>query len=98
MLNKRNNMNKMNVKLSIGNSLFSATFIKADSKPRTILGKLPTNEKFFNGGELKGNRDHLLEVIDMTVLRKTKDAKKSWRSINLNTLTSLKIRGVQWVK
>ena len=98
MLNKRNNMNKKNVKLSIGNSLFSATFIKADSKPRTILGKLPTNEKFFNGGELKGNRDHLLEVIDMTVLRKTKDAKKSWRSIKLNTLTSHRIRGVQWVK
>ena len=98
MNNKRLNMNKKNVKLSIGNSLFSATFIKADDKPRTILGKLPTNEKFFNGGELKGNRDHLLEVIDMTVLRKTKDSKKSWRSINLNTLTSLKIRGVEWVK
>ena len=98
MNNKRLNMKKKNVKLSIGNSLFSATFIKADDKPRTILGKLPTNEKFFSGGELKGNRDHLLEVIDMTVLRKTKDAKKSWRSINLNTLTSLKIRGVQWVK
>ena len=90
-------MNKKNVKLSIGNSLFSATFIKADSKPRTILGKLPTNEKFFNGGELKGNREHLLEVIDMTVLRKTKDAKKSWRTINLNTLTSLKIGGIEWM-
>ena len=98
MLNERLNMNKKNVKLCIGNNLFSATWIKADKKPRTILGKLPTNEKFFNGGELKGNREHLLEVIDMTVLRKTKDAKKSWRSINLNTLTSLKIRGVQWVK
>ena len=89
---------KLNAKQSIGASLFSATWIKADGKPRTVLGKLPTNEKFFNGGELKGNRDHLLEVIDMTVLRKTKDPKKSWRSINLNTLTSLKIRGVQWVK
>ena len=91
-------MKKKNVKLSIGNTLFSATWIKADEKPRTILGKLPTNEKFFNGGELKGNRDHLLEVIDMTLLRKTKDPKKSWRSINLSKLTSLKIRGMQWVK
>ena len=98
MINERLNMNKKNVKLSIGNSLFSATFIKADSKPRTILGKLPTNEKFFNGGELKGNRDHLLEVIDITVLRKTKEPKKSWRSINLNTITSLKIGGIEWVK
>jgi len=91
-------MEKKNVKLCIGNTLFSATWIKADDKPRTILGKLPTNEKFFNGGELKGNREHLLEVIDMTLLRKTKDPKKSWRSINLSKLTSLKIRGVQWIK
>ena len=92
-------MNKKNVKLSIGNSLFSATFIKADDKSRTILGKLPTNEKFFNGGELKGNREHLLEVIDVNLLKKNKDnPRKAWRSINLNTLTSLKIRGVQWVK
>ncbi|HSG31634.1 MAG TPA: hypothetical protein VLB82_08825 [Thermodesulfobacteriota bacterium] len=63
-----------------------------------MLCKLPTNEKFFNGGELKGNRDHLLEVIDITVLRKTKEPKKSWRSINLNTITSLKIGGIEWVK
>jgi len=97
MLNERLNMNKKNVKLCIGNKLFSATWIKADKKPRTILGKLPTNEKFFNGGELKGNRDHLLEVIDMTLLRKGVNPKKVWRSINLNTLTSLKIGGVEWM-
>tara|TARA_R100001369_G_scaffold56874_1_gene83795 strand:+ start:347 stop:508 length:162 start_codon:yes stop_codon:yes gene_type:complete len=48
---------KKNVKRSIGASLFSATWIKADGNPRTILGKLPTNEKFFNGGELKGDRN-----------------------------------------
>ena len=89
---------KLNAKQSIGASLFSATWIKADGKPRTVLGKLPTNEKFFNGGELKGNRDHLLEVIDMTLLRKGANPKKVWRSINLNTLTSLKIGGVEWVK
>ena len=99
MINERLNMNKKNVKLSIGNKLFSATWIKANHKPRTILGKLPTNEKFFNGGELKGNRDHLLEVIDINLLKKNKDnPRKAWRSINLNSLTSLKIRGVQWVK
>jgi len=89
---------KKNVKQSIGSKLFSVQFIKADKTKRTMLCKLPTNEKFFNGGELKGNRDHLLEVIDITVLRKTKEPKKSWRSINLNTLTSLKIGGIEWVK
>jgi hypothetical protein len=87
------------VKQSIGASLFSATWIKANGKPRTMLCKLPTNEKFFNGGELKGNREHLLEVIDVNLLKKNKDnPKKVWRSINLTTLTSLKIGGVEWVK
>jgi len=87
------------VKQAIGNKFVSATWIKADNKPRTILGKLPTNEKFFNGGELLGNREHLLEVIDVNLLKKNKDnPKKVWRSINLTTLTSLKIGGVEWVK
>ena len=86
------------LKKAINNKLFSVEFIKADKTKRTMLCKLPTNEKFFSGGELKGNRDHLLEVIDVTILRKTKEPKKAWRSINLNTLTSLKIRGVEWVK
>jgi hypothetical protein len=89
---------KKTLKQSIGSKLFSVQFIKADNTKRTMLCKLPTNEKFFNGGELKGNRDHLLEVIDITVLRKTKEPKKSWRSINLNTITSLKIGGIEWVK
>tara|TARA_A100000172_G_C2943815_1_gene76611 strand:- start:203 stop:484 length:282 start_codon:yes stop_codon:yes gene_type:complete len=87
------------VKQSIGTSLFSATWIKADGKPRTILGKLPTNEKFFNGGELKGNREHLLETIDINLLKKNKDKPKEvWRSVNLDKLTSLKIGGIEWVK
>ena len=86
------------LKKAINNKLFSVEFIKADKTKRTMLCKLPTNEKFFSGGELKGNRDHLLEVIDVTVLRKTKEPKKAWRSINLNTLTSLKIGGIEWIK
>ena len=83
---------KKTLKQSIGSKLFSVQFIKADKTKRTMLCKLPTAEKFFSGGELKGNRDHLLEVIDITVLRKTKEPKKSWRSINLNTITSLNDR------
>jgi len=86
------------IKQSVGEKMFSVSFVKANNTERTMLCKLPTNEKFFNGGELKGNRDQLLEVIDMTLLRKGANPKKVWRSINLNTLTSLKIRGVQWVK
>ena len=85
------------LKKAINNKLFSVEFIKADKTKRTMLCKLPTNEKFFSGGELKGNRDHLLEVIDVTILRKTKEPKKAWRSINLNTLKSIKIGGIEWM-
>ena len=85
------------LKKAINNKLFSVEFIKADKTKRTMLCKLPTNEKFFSGGELKGNRDHLLEVIDVTILIKTKEPKKAWRSIKLNTLTSLKIGGIEWM-
>jgi hypothetical protein len=86
------------LKKAINNKLFSVEFVKADKTKRTMLCKLPTNEKFFSGGELKGDRSHLLEVLDVTVLRKNPDEpKKAWRSVNLNTLTSLKIGGVEWV-
>ena len=87
------------VKQSIGAKMFSVSFVKADNTNRTMLCKLPTNEKFFNGGELKGNREHLLEAIDITLLKKNKDKPKEvWRSVNLTTLTSLKIGGIEWVK
>jgi len=90
---------KKTLKQSIGSKLFSVQFIKADNTKRTMLCKLPTAEKFFSGGDLKGNREHLLEVIDVNLLKKNKDnPKKVWRSINLTTLTSLKIGGVEWVK
>ena len=90
---------KKDVKKAIGTKLFSATFEKADKSKRTMLCKLPTNEKFFAGGELLGNRDHLLEVIDVNLLKKNKDnPRKAWRSINLDTITSLKIGGIEWVK
>jgi len=87
------------IKQSVGEKMFSVSFVKADNTNRTMLCKLPTNEKFFSGGELLGNREHLLEVIDVNVLKKNKDnPRKAWRSINLTTLTSLKIRGVEWIK
>ena len=90
---------KKDVKKAIGTKLFSATFEKADKSKRTMLCKLPTNEKFFAGGELKGNREHLLEVIDVNLLKKNKDnPRKAWRSVNLDKLTSLKIGGIEWLK
>ena len=90
---------KKDVKKAVGTKIFSATFEKADKSKRTMLCKLPKANKFFANGELKGNREHLLEVIDVNLLKKNKDnPRKAWRSINLNTITSLKIGGIEWVK
>ena len=87
------------LKDSIDTKMFSVKFVKANGTERTMLCKLPKANKFFANGELKGNREHLLEVIDVNLLKKNKDnPRKSWRSINLNTITSLKIGGIEWVK
>ena len=84
---------------SIDTKMFSVKFVKANGTERTMLCKLPKADKFYAGGELLGNREHLLEVIDVNVLKKNKDnPRKAWRSINLNTITRLKIGGIEWVK
>jgi len=84
---------------SIDTKMFSVKFVKANGTERTMLCKLPKADKFYAGGELLGNREHLLEVIDVNVLKKNKDnPRKAWRSINLNTITSLKIGGIEWAK
>ena len=84
---------------SIGTKMFSVSFVKANGIERTMLCKLPKADKFFAGGELKGNREHLLEVIDVNLLKKNKyNPRKAWRCVNLRTLISLKIRGTEWAK
>ena len=96
----------------IGQGFFSAVYKKVNGDERKLLGKLHVkDEKFFAGGELKGNRDHLLECIDVNVLRQIQkdggDEKRAWRSIPLNLdpnvkgqgcLLSLKVNGVELIK
>ena len=83
----------------LSKEIVSISFKKANGKDRKIVCRIPTDQKFFSGGELKGNRDHLLEVIDLTLLKKNKDnPRKAWRSINLNTIFSIRMRGQEWVK
>ena len=83
----------------IGPEFFSAVYKKVNGDERKLLGKLHVkDEKFFAGGELKGNRDHLLECIDVNILKKVGDPKRAWRSIQLNNLISLKVKGEELVK
>ena len=90
---------KIELKQKIGPEFFSAIYIKKNGEKRTILGKLHVkDQKFFAGGELLGDRNHLLECIDVNVLKKVDDPKKAWRSIQINNLISLKIKGVEHIE
>ena len=83
----------------IGTEFFSAIFTKKNGEKRKILAKLHVkDQKFFAGGELLGKRDHLLECIDVNILKKVDDPKKAWRSIQINDLISLKVKGEELVK
>jgi|TARA_Y100001963_G_scaffold27535_1_gene37517 hypothetical protein len=87
----------------IGTEFFSAIFTKKNGEERKILAKLHVkDQKFFAGGELLGDRNHLLECIDVNVLKDIQknggDEKRSWRSIQLNNLISLKIKGVEYIQ
>jgi len=78
----------------LGPQIFSAVFLKilkkgqVEQEKRTMLAKLVSADKFFAGGSLNGDRSHLLEVVDINVLKKIQadngDEKRSWRSITLN--------------
>ena len=78
----------------LGPQIFSAVFLKilkkgqAEQERRVMLAKLVSNDKFFAGGSLKGDRSHLIEVADINVLKKIQkdngDERRSWRSIPLN--------------
>ena len=90
--------NKSILKNILSNEIVSISFKKANGKDRKIVCRIPSSDKFFSGGELKGNRDHLLEVIDLTLLKKNKDNPKlAWRAINLNTIFSIRMRGKEWI-
>jgi len=94
-----NNILKQDLFKIIGPEFFSAIFTKKNGEERKILAKLHVkDQKFFAGGELLGDRNHLLECIDVNVLKKVDDPKKAWRSIQLNNLISLKIKGVEHIE
>ena len=96
-------MKKKDLLNKLGTEFFSAIFIKKNGEERKILAKLHVkDQKFFAGGELLGDRNHLLECIDVNVLKDIQknggDEKRSWRSIQLNNLISLKIKGVEYIQ
>jgi len=77
---------------------FQITFKKVDGTIRTMNCRIVKDKKFFKGGELKGDREHLLEVIDISLIKKGLDPTRCWRSFKIANLISLKAKGLEWVK
>tara|TARA_R100000773_G_scaffold6187_1_gene6468 strand:+ start:206 stop:484 length:279 start_codon:yes stop_codon:yes gene_type:complete len=88
---------KQIIREAVGRRFFSVTFITKDNQVRPMVCKLPSADRFFSGGELKGDRSRLLSVIDINLLRKGVDPKRAWRSINLDTILEFKFMGRDWV-
>ena len=92
-------LNKELTRQHLGPQIFSAVFLKilkkgqVEQERRVMLAKLVSNDKFFAGDSLNGERSHLLEVVDISVLKKIQkdngDERRSWRSITLNLDVSL---------
>ena len=74
------------IKKLIGNKIFSAKFVKKNGEIRDMHCRLGVT-KHLKGGEKSYDSDKLnhLTVFDLS--------KKSYRTINLNTLISLKVDG-----
>tara|TARA_R100000687_G_C6378335_1_gene131388 strand:+ start:267 stop:572 length:306 start_codon:yes stop_codon:yes gene_type:complete len=82
-----------------GYGFFQITFLKVDGVTiRKMNCRIVKDKKFFKGGELKGNREHLLEVIDISLVKKGLNPTSCWRSFPIANLISLKAKGLEWVK
>jgi hypothetical protein len=74
------------VKQLVGNKFFKATFIKKSGEKREMIARLGVT-KHLKGGEKSYNANdfNYLTVFDMQ--------KRGYRTINVNTLISIKTKG-----
>ena len=74
------------VKKLVGSTFFTVTFVKKDGTLRKMNARLGV-KKHLKGGEKKYNAEDLnyLTVYDLQ--------KKAYRTINVNTLRELKVKG-----
>lgn len=78
--------NKKIIKALIGNQFFTCTFTKKDGSERVLNGRLGVT-KHLKGGEKSYNDDdfNYLTVYDVQ--------SKGYRTVNLDTIKSIKING-----
>lgn len=77
-------MNKKQIKNLVGNTIFSVKFTKKDGTLRKMLCRLGVT-KHLKGGQKKYDYDNLLTVFSLD--------KKQYRTVNLDTLITVKAKG-----
>lgn len=79
-------LNAVKVKQLVGNTFFSVKFVKKDGSIRKMTARIGV-KKHLKGGQKTYDSDSLnyLTVFDVQ--------KKGYRTINLNTLRELKVKG-----
>jgi len=82
--------NKKIIKALIGNQFFSVTFTKKNGEERTLNGRLGV-KKHLKGGEKSYNDDdfNYLTVYDVQ--------NNGYRTVNLDTVSSIKVNGKELV-
>ena len=71
------------------------TWIKQYNKIKNVkYSKEDVKIKWYEDGTLNASAN----CIDRHLKKNKDNPRKAWRSINLNTITSLKIGGIEWVK
>jgi len=77
-------MKKEKLKKLVGSTIFSVEFTKKNGDKRKMLCKLGVT-KHLQGGEKKYDHDNLLTVFSLD--------SKAYRTVNMDTLESIKYRG-----
>jgi hypothetical protein len=78
--------------------IFSVTFVKKDGSIRVISTMNGTTKGVTGRGmSYEPSERGLLPMYDLKEAKKTKDPKKSWRMINVETVKEIKVEGNVWI-
>lgn len=79
-------MNNKQFKDLVGNRIFGVTFIKADGTPRTYNARVNVSKHTKGGDNPVEHKSHLVTIFEMD--------KKQYRTLNLETVVDVKLKGL----
>ena len=81
-------MTRSEISKLVGNTIFSAVFVKKNGDKRKMLCRLGV-KRYLKGGVKTCDKVELLTVFDLV--------KREYRTININTLEKLNYRGINLI-